>query len=293
MAVTTTIKTLINHALAPIGLRLDTLAAERQEMRRLNRLEEGGYFDSPCFPLPEAFSRMDPGPVLGSVDRFSSRFGDLIAEDRNPTGYSFDNPFFASPDAEVLYSMVRALEPATIVEVGCGNSTRLIRLAVMDGGFESRIVGIDPHPRRDVAALTDEMRLCPVESDMDLSLFSGLRQGDILSIDSSHELRAGNDLVFLYLNVLPQLRSGVVVHIHDVFLPYDYRKDWVIEEKRQYSEQYIVQSMLHFGRSFEVLWAGHFLQKTRAEFFDHFPNAGGRDAQSLWLRKVPGVRSGL
>lgn len=286
MAFTTTIKHLVNQALAPLGMKLDSLTAERRETQRLCALEKAGYFDTPSFPLPESLSNMDPTWILREVSLHASRFDDLTGADKNPVAYSFDNPFFSSPDAEVLYSIVRALEPETIVEVGCGNSTRLMRLAVMDGGFESRIVGIDPCPRCDVADIADEMHSCPVESMAEPSLFANLKSGDILSIDSSHEFKVGNDLLFLYLVVIPQLSPGVVVHIHDIFLPYDYKSDWVIEDRRQYSEQYIVQCLLQSDNSFEVLWAGYYLQKTRGDFCRYFPHIKERSAQSLWLKKV-------
>jgi len=293
MAYTTTIKHWLNQALAPLGMKLDSLTAERREMQRLIKLEDAGYFDSPRFPIPAPLSNMDPASIFRDLSLYASRFGDLTEEDDNPVAYSFDNPFFSSPDAEVLYSIVRAYEPETIVEVGCGNSTKIIRLAIMDGGFESRIVGVDPCPRREITDITDEIYSCPVESIVDLSLFADLKRGDILSIDSSHELKVGNDLTFLYLKVFPQLSPGVIVHIHDIFLPYDYKSDWVIEDRRHYSEQYIVQMMLDSSNWFEVLWAGYYLQKTREDFQGYFPHIEKRSAQSLWLRKASRERSPL
>ncbi len=286
MAYSTTIKHFLNQALAPLGLKLDSLTAERRELQRLTTLENAGYFDSPRFPIPAPLSKMDPAPIFRDLGLYASRFDDLTREDSNPVAYSFDNSFFSSPDAEVLYSIVRAFEPETIVEVGCGHSTRIMRLAIMDGGFESRVVGIDPYPRREIKDIIDEVCSYPVESITDLSLFTNLKDGDILSIDSSHELKAGNDLLFLYLKVLPQLRPGVIVHIHDIFLPYDYKPDWVIKERRHYSEQYMVQIMLQSSGCFEVLWAGYYLQKTREDFHTYFPHMRERTAQSLWLRKI-------
>jgi hypothetical protein len=286
MAHTTTFKYLLNQALAPLGMKLDSLTAERREMQRLTELESAGYFDSPRFSVPAALSDMDPASIFRDLELHASRFDDLTKEDDNPVAYSFDNPFFSSPDAEVLYAIVRAFEPKTIVEVGCGHSTRIIRLAIMDGGFESRIVGIDPCPRRAIADITDEVHSCPVEAIADLSIFTDLKRGDILSIDSSHELKVGNDVLFLYLKVLPQLNPGVIVHIHDIFLPYEYKRNWVIEDRRQYTEQYIVQMMLDCSDWFEAIWAGFYLQKTREDFPRYFPHIGKRSAQSLWLRKV-------
>ncbi len=286
MALSSTIKHLINLTLAPFGLRLDTLTVDRQELLRLRELRKSGYFDMPAFPLPAALSAMDPTPVLQDARKYKRRFDELTKGVRNPVGYSLDNPFFGSPDAEVMYSMIRRLRPKTVVEIGCGNSTRLIRLAILDGEMESRIVAIDPSPREDVAKIADQVLLCPVESMLDASLFSELRPGDILSIDSSHELKAGNDLTFLYAKVLPLLRTGVVVHIHDIFLPFDYKASWVVDERRQYTEQYIVHAMLQYGGHFDVLWAGYYLQRTLQDFAGFFPHSGSRSAQSLWLRKI-------
>lgn len=286
MALTTAIKNGINLALAPLGLKLDTLTAERRELSRLRDLERGGYFDSAVFPLPDSFSDMDPGPVLAEVGRHASRFEDLTREDRNPVAYTFANTFFSSPDAEVLYSLTRAFEPATVVEIGSGHSTRLFRLAISDGAFESRLVSVDPSPRRAIAGIADIVHSQSVESMTDMSLFTSLKSGDILSIDSSHELRAGNDLLFLYFKVVPNLAPGVIVHIHDIFLPFDYQPAWVVEERREYSEQYIVQSMLQTSQSYETLWAGFYLQRTMEDFPRFFPHAGARNAQSLWIRKL-------
>ena len=220
MALTTKIKHLINLALATVGLRLDTLTVEQQELLRLRELKKSGYFDTQVFPLPAALSAMDPGPVLQDIEKHRRRFEELTKGIRNPVGHSLENPFFGSPDAEVMCSMIRRLRPKTVVEIGCGNSTRLIRLAILDGEIDSRIIAIDPLPREEIAAITDEVPSCPVESMSDISLFSNLRSGDVLSIDSSHELKAGNDLTFLYTRVLPLLRAGVAVHIHDVFFAF-------------------------------------------------------------------------
>ena len=136
----------------------------------------------------------------------------------------------------------------------------------------------------DIDELADEVYRESVEHLEDLSPFSELGKDDVLFIDSSHELRAGNDLTHLYLKVFPMLASGVVIHIHDVFLPYDYRPEWLLTERVQYAEQYLVQAMLQPGGRFEVIWPGYYLQRTFASFSDHFPHRKWRGAQSLWLK---------
>jgi hypothetical protein len=96
----------------------------------------------------------------------------------------------------------------------------------------------------------------------------------------------GNDLVYLYLNVIPSLNPGVLIHIHDIFLPYDYPYDWMLEGGMPYTEQYLVQTMLSLEDQFEVLWAGYYLQQSFPQFRDHFPDNRSGTAQSLWLRKL-------
>jgi hypothetical protein len=113
-----------------------------------------------------------------------------------------------------------------------------------------------------------------------------LHDGDILFIDSSHESRTGNDVVALFLKVIPALRPGVVVHVHDVFLPFDYPREWIVEQRWDWNEQYLVQAMLQGSHQFDVLWPAHFLQQTWPGFADHFGGRCRDNACSLWLRKI-------
>jgi hypothetical protein len=130
------------------------------------------------------------------------------------------NGFFPTPDAEAYAAMIVDRTPRRIVEVGSGYSTRVARAAVRYAGCNTEIVVVDPAPRADVSAFADRVVLSPVES-------SGLLQekwsGDeILFIDSSHVCRIRGDLPFLFCELLPGLPTGTLIHVHDVFLPYDY-----------------------------------------------------------------------
>lgn len=113
-----------------------------------------------------------------------------------------------------------------------------------------------------------------------------LEPGDFLFIDSSHEVKTGNDVVALLLNVLPSLQAGVLIHIHDIFLPYEYQKEWIIQNRWPWNEQYLVQAFLQGSEEYEVLLAGHYRQKTMPDFVKNFPLWLGKDASSLWLRKT-------
>jgi hypothetical protein len=149
-------------------------------------------------------------------------------------------------------------------------------------------VSIDPSPRREVQSVANQVIRKRLEDVPSSELQDVLHANDILFIDSSHEIRSGNDVVNLFLNVLPNLRSGVVVHIHDIFLPFEYPREWVIENTLNvnWTEQYLVQAMLQGSDQFEVLWPGHFLQRILPDFADHFGGKLVGTATSLWLRKL-------
>lgn len=281
-----------NALLRPLGMRVESLAAEWAEAARLDALAGAGHFDRPAFRLPTAIARCDPAPVLEAVRRYEGELARFDAA-AGAGGYSFRNDYFASPDAEVLYAMIRMLRPRRIVEVGSGNSTILARHAIADGGLQTRLTAIDPDPRREVADVADEILKLRVESDGVAETLSGLGAGDVLFIDSSHEIKPGNDVLFLLLNVLPGLGEGAVVHVHDIFLSYDYPRQWVVDNRWRWTEQYLVQALLQDTAGFDVLWAGHHFQRSLPGFSQAFRYWRGEDAKSLWLRRcVPAPRPG-
>ena len=288
MAYTTAVKGYINACLRHVNLQLDTLTAVRAETRRLKALEATQYFTRPVFPVPPAFASIPVDDVLAEVARHRQRFEDFARPEGNSVGYSFDNIFYTSPDAEVLYAMMRRYAPGTVVEIGSGNSTKIMRQAVADGRLQTRLISIDPQPRTEIDTLVDQKYREPLSATTSLETFSSLRAGDLLFIDSSHVVRSENDVVFLYLTVLPQLPAGVLVQVHDIFLPYDYPSEWVVERGFGFNEQYLVQALLASSDDYEVLWAGYFHQRTRDDFGRHFPHMGQLDAKSLWLRKKHG-----
>ena len=125
-----------------------------------------------------------------------------------------------------------------------------------------------------------------VAASVDLDFFSQLGSSDILSIDSSHTVKIGSDVNYLFLEVLPRLKPGVIVHVHDIFLPFEYRRDWVLDEFRFWTEQYVLQSFLTFNSEFEVLLANYYLshyhqEQLKATFPDLHRWVGG----SFWMRR--------
>jgi predicted O-methyltransferase YrrM len=282
MAFSTLVKNAINWALAPANLRLDTLTAQRAEETRIRSLRANGYFDSAAFPVPKQFRTANGSAIFAALPQFKTRFDTFRDPSTNDVGYSFENGYFHSPDAEVLYTLIRTRNPKHIVEIGSGHSTKIARQAILDGKLDCHLTSIDPEPRTEISSLADEC-MCGRVEEVERAIFERLEDGDMLFIDSSHELRIGNDCVFLYSNIIPRLARGVLVQIHDISLPYEYPLQ-TLADAADWNEQYLVQAMLMFGDAFEVIWPGYFLQRTDKDFMSMFPHNRGERAQSLWLQ---------
>jgi hypothetical protein len=123
--------------------------------------------------------------------------------------------------------------------------------------------------------------------DVGVETFEQLQARDVLFIDSSHVVRIGGDVTYLFLEVLPRLQPGVVIHVHDIFFPGDYPRDWVVEQFRFWSEQYLLQAFLAFNSAFEVLLCNGYLQSKYAPVlratFARSPWWGGG---SFWMRRI-------
>jgi hypothetical protein len=150
------------------------------------------------------------------------------------------NPWFSGLDAISLYSYLRLRAPRRYVEVGSGFSTRFAARAIRDGALPTAITSIDPSPRADVDSLCDEVVRTPLEL-IDLARFGDLEAGDVVLVDSSHRVFMNSDVTAFFLDVLPELAPGVLVGVHDVFLPEDYPPHWA---DRYRSEQYVVAAYL-------------------------------------------------
>jgi hypothetical protein len=211
-----------------------------------------------------------------------------------PTGvpyqFHFNNPMFDGTDALVLYCFVRHFRPRRIVEVGCGYSSRVSAQAALVNG-DTQLLCVEPYPAPELAqgfpGLTQLIRT-PVQ-DVALDLFESLQTGDILFIDSTHVTRCGSDVNFLFLEVLPRLQPGVVVHVHDIFLPDEFPKAWIKDHHLFWNEQYLLQAFLTFNAEFEVLFSNALVgKKYQADMQKSFPKSqpwwGG---SSFWMRRKP------
>lgn len=203
-----------------------------------------------------------------------------------PPAPRWDQDWFPRLDGAAAYTMVRRFMPRRIIEIGCGHSTRFIARAVRDGALQTEITAIDPAPRADLASLSVTLRRAYVQ-DLPLSTFAALEAGDFLMIDSSHILVPGSDVDFLFDRVLPLLPAGLVLHVHDTFLPDDYPAAWAW---RGYNEQQAVVPLLTSG-GWDLLHASHYLAsrlgaRLAAGPLARLPLAPGAPESSLWLRKA-------
>ncbi len=153
---------------------------------------------------------------------------------------AWNNGFLPGLDMVMLYTFVAEGRPATYVEIGSGNSTKVAARAKKDHQLPTQIISFDPAPRAEIDQLSDTIIRMPFEN-ADLKLFSVLKSGDIIFVDNSHRIFPNSDATVFFMDVLPLLAPGVLVHVHDVYLPYDYPQEFC---DRYYSEQYMLAAFL-------------------------------------------------
>jgi len=193
-------------------------------------------------------------------------------------GYEYNNGFFETIDAEIAYSMMRCYKPRRVVEVGGGFSSRVLAAALdlnfKQDGVQGELVTIDPFPDRfPEEALSDRVHLIPETiQEVDLDVFLSLRDGDFLFLDSSHVVGIGSDVVREYLEIVPRVAKGVIIHAHDIFIPGDYPRHSVLQNLAFWSEQYLLQALLTFSPNFAVLWGSSYMQnRARRALAGAFP----------------------
>ena len=213
------------------------------------------------------------------------------AADQELSSFYVRNSQFSWLDARALFVLFQHWRPRRVVEVGSGYSTLL--MADINRRFlggTATITSIEPFPRPFLSAMADriDLRVARVQ-DVPLSVFEKLEAGDVLFIDSSHVAKTGSDVNFVYFEVLPRLAAGVRVHVHDIFLPMEYPRDWVIDENRSWNEQYVLRALLMFSSRFRVVfgcayaYVAHRALLASALGLDIDKTYGGG---SLWLEVV-------
>jgi len=277
------------------------LVANRQPFQALERL---GLHVMPVHwatPIPdtrELRARLDRWyrpSSLGGVDVDLPRQLELLAElgrvEPLPLRYEelsaagFGEGYEAI-DAEILWRMIRHVGPSLVVEVGAGLSTAVTSAAL---GGTGKVVAIEPYPRPALERLAGVDLVRERAQDVGPEIFDRLGAGDVLFIDSSHYVSLGSDVPWLFLEVVPRLASGVLVHVHDIHLPYPIRDPhYVFARHAFWNEVFLVQAFLQFNREFEILLAAAMVRHLAPDALGSaLPQFDGRlhAPSSLWLRR--------
>jgi Methyltransferase domain len=226
--------------------------------------------------------------LLRSFFRFRGeyqRFPTVPTEENNR--FYLGNGLFDGVDALVAYCMVRHFQPRLIIEVGSGYSSLVLGNAAAKTG-RAAVICIEPSPREFLRKGFPGLQTLMEKNvqEIDLEFFSQLQSGDFLFIDSSHTVKIGGDVNYLFLEVLPRIKPGVIVHVHDIFLPFEYRRDWVLDEFRFWTEQYLLQAFLTFNSEFEVLLANYYLSHYHQDDLKAvFPDLPRWIGGSFWMRR--------
>lgn len=209
----------------------------------------------------------------------------------NDKRYYFENDFYSFTDAIFLYSIIRHFKPKQIIEIGSGFSS-CVMLDTNEQFFKNSInlTFIEPYTDRLKSLLkeNDYATTTIIEKNVQkvkLEVFEKLNAGDILFIDSTHVVKTGSDVNYIIFEILPKLKSGVLIHFHDVFYPFEYPKDWVFMG-RNWNEDYFLRAFLMYNNQFEITLFSDYLHKHHKHIFDNmslcFKNSGG----NLWLKKI-------
>ena len=267
-----------------------------------------GHFYSPYADLADIQARRDvvfdrTVDPLG-VDLREQRQHELLAElaayypdiaygenQAEHLRYSFDNGMLGYADGTLLYLLLRHVKPRRLIEVGSGWSSALILDTVEAFDLDTELTFIEPHTERLDTLLTSKDRdratiiAQPVQA-VDLTIFDTLQDGDILFIDSTHVSKVGSDVNLLFFEVLPRLASGVHIHVHDIFFPFEYPEKW-IAQGRAWSESYVLRAFLQFNQSFEVTLFANMMQLRHRDWLDaNLPLTLKNPAGSFWMRRT-------
>jgi predicted O-methyltransferase YrrM len=287
-AVSTQIKDGLNTFLNTTGLQISTTRADRLEQTRLEKLVARGHWNTAPFSEGLLLNPERHLAFLKSVcEPYSSELAALPVADLGAEDFFRNNEWFESVDADVLYGVIRHFRPARIIEIGSGYSSRLATRAICDGELATKLICVDPSPRVEIRRCAHEFIQSPVEDLSASELAERLDANDLLFIDSSHVITTGGDVPYLYLQVLPRLRPGVLVHAHDIFLPFEYPQEFTVKQRWGWNEQYLLYALLIGNTDFEILWPSCYMWQSHQDQVRNviIAEKSFPPPSSFWLRK--------
>jgi predicted O-methyltransferase YrrM len=223
---------------------------------------------------------------LALAEQLAPRWRDLPLD-----GRWVPNDYYNLADASVLSGFIGQLAPQRVVEIGSGYSSAVVLDTCDRLALDTTLTFVEPYPERLLGLLSDSdrarvtIREEPVQ-DTPIEVFTQLDSGDVLIIDSTHVAKAGSDVEHLLFRVLPRLDKGVVVHIHDMFWPWQYPQSW-LRERRDWNELYLVHAFLAYNEAWQVeLFSDWLWQEHPERVSAWLPSAAGERPGSLWIRRV-------
>jgi len=258
------------------------------------RLDEKWWVNIPYLAAFDKVKKADTDKIFMNILQWADELKLLPRESQS--GFYWNNGMFPPLDAIALYGIIREYQPKKLLEIGSGFSTEVSLLAAIH--TKTAIHCIEPYPSNRLVAreteLTELLRQ-PVQ-EVDPGIFAELQAGDILFIDTTHTVKIGSDVNYLIFNILPHLAPGVIIHVHDIFLPYEYPKRWYDEISIFWNEQYLLLAYLLDNPTIEIVLPVYSLsvkdQKFLSERLKDFDiwglteNLGGASGASMWLRKL-------
>ena len=255
-----------------------------------------------CFGKIEDTARTLPGINLNVKKqlkfienfKYQKELQEILTRDNNQNRFNHSNETFHFADAEYYYNFIRYVKPKRIIEIGSGLSTLIALEAIEknrteDNNYRCQLTAIEPFENKWLENLNIKLIREKVE-DLSLKVFRDLENNDVLFIDSSHIISPYGDVNFEYLEVLPCLRKGVYVHIHDIFTPYDYPKIWIKEGVNFFNEQYVLEALLTQNPNFQIVGSLNYLAKSHSkELGISHPSVKKFPKQmpgSFWIRKI-------
>jgi hypothetical protein len=247
-------------------------------------------------PIEPADIRWDTEHQLGvarEISGYLDELSDVPQETSDPAVYCWNNPFWNNADALVQYGLVRSRRPRRVVEVGCGWSSFLLARALernqTEGAPRTEVVQIEPYPSPEVlGGLPAHWTLHrTILQRAPLTAFDELGENDVLFYDGSHCSKTASDVNWFFFRVLPRLRSGVLIHVHDVFFPNDYPWDWIFGRGQSWNEQYLLQAFLMNNDAYRVeICNSYLVHQRRAELRALYRGLQPEYGASLWMKKL-------
>ena len=202
--------------------------------------------------------------------------------------YYYKNGSFESGDGEFLYNMIRLKKPAIFIEIGSGFSTLMANSAILKNKNGCKHICIEPYEVKWIEQLGVEVIRKKVE-EVNVTIFKTLQKNDILFIDSSHIIRPQGDVLLEYLEILPQLNPGVIIHVHDIFTPKDYLDDFIFKYHYMWNEQYLLEALLTNSSGFKIIGAVNYLKHHHFEALSAkcpiLKQQAYREPGSFWMIK--------